>query len=126
MNSITYWLPLQPVSSTLGGIEVVPGSHRESLRKFKVMNEAAKSKSSHLSPNDIVLEEEPKEPGDAVELEYGDGIVFSQFLLHRSLEHSGHRIRWTVQVRHSDALDENYRDRGARMGDGSQKKKENC
>jgi len=117
MNSITYWLPLQSVSATLGGIELVPGSHRENLRKFKVTNDAARSKSGHLSPNDLVLENAPENDGSPVQLEYGEGVVFSQFLLHRSLEHIGPHTRWTVQIRVSDAQDESYREFGCPMGD---------
>jgi len=117
MNSVTYWFPLQSVSATLGGIEIVPSSHEKHLRRFKVTNDLAKAKSGHLSPNDLVLEEEPRSGAVAVELDYGDGIVFSQFLLHRSLEHAGAHTRWTVQVRISDALDEDYREFGCPMGD---------
>lgn len=117
LNSVTYWLPLQPVSATLGGIEIVPGSHKENLRQFKIVNEAAKMKTGHLSPNDLELAQEPTEQKQAVELEYGDGIVFSQFLLHRSLEHASPHTRWTVQVRVSDALETHYREFGCPMGD---------
>lgn len=117
LNSVTYWLPLQPVSATLGGIEIVPGSHKENLRQFKIVNEEASAKTGQLSPNDLALAEEPKDPRQAVELDYGDGIVFSQFLLHRSLEHSGPHTRWTIQVRISDALEDHYREFGCPMGD---------
>ena len=116
-NSITYWIPLQDVSSTLGGIEVVAGSHKKGLAEFEVTNDVAKQKTSHISPNDIVLSSEPSQTATPMELNYGEAVVFSQFLLHRSLEHTGHHTRWTVQIRHSDATDAFFREHGCPMGD---------
>ncbi|MEX0346025.1 MAG: phytanoyl-CoA dioxygenase family protein [Rhizobiaceae bacterium] len=116
-NSVTYWIPLQDVSQELGGIELVPGSHQFGLSDFSTTNDTVEEKTSHVSPSDIVLKDEPVSGAEAAQLNYGDGLVFSQFLLHRSLEHRHSRVRWTIQVRHSDAMEPFYREHGCPMGD---------
>ena len=116
-NSVTYWIPLQNVSRELGGVELIPGSHASGISEFVEASETVKQKTSHISPSDIVLKTEPETAAEAVDLQYGDALVFSQFLLHRSVEHSGPHTRWTVQIRHSDALEPFYREHGGPMGD---------
>ena len=117
MNSVTYWIPMQKVSKTLGGIEIVPASHRKGLAEFEATNETVKEKTSNVAPKEIRLVAPPTENIQAVELDRGDLIVFSQFLLHRSLNHLGSRVRWTIQVRHSDASDPTFLRHGSPMGD---------
>lgn len=116
-NSVTYWIPLQDVSRELGGIELVPGSHKSGIADFAATSDMAIEKTSHISPADIKLEDEPLSEAEAVQLDYGDALVFSQFLLHRSLDHGGSHIRWTIQIRHSDAMESFFREHGCPMGD---------
>ena len=116
-NAVTYWLPLQAVSAEMGSIEIISGSHRAGLASYNVSADSARSKSAQLSPQDLVLADQSKLKGAPVEMGYGQGIVFSTFLLHRSIVHVGNSIRWTVQVRHSDAHDEFFIKNNCPMGD---------
>lgn len=115
-NSITFWLPLGPADRMHGTIEVVPNSHH-AIEPFVANSPEAKSKSAQLSPKDVRLVREPAGAGEMVEVERGDIVVFSQFLLHRSLPNRSQRPRWTIQLRYSDLEEEYFRESGYPFGD---------
>jgi hypothetical protein len=119
LNSLTYWIPMQKVNKTLGGIEIVAGSHKKGLEPFEPENESVMLKTSNVSPKEIRLVSPPHDNIQAISLERGGLVAFSQFLLHRSLDHEGPHVRWTIQIRHSDASEPDFLRHGCPMGDTS-------
>jgi hypothetical protein len=117
-NSVTLWLPLGSADRLHGTIEVLPSSHHD-LAPFRIARPEAAGKTSQLSPNDIRLSRDPDSPGEVVEAEWGDVVVFSQLLLHRSLPNRSTRPRWTVQLRYSDLADAHFRQSGYPFGDAT-------
>ena len=115
VNGLTYWVPLSKTGPDHGGIEVIPGSHKRGLWPCKVVN--PDHKAGLLSTRDIVITEEPQSPPTAIETEFGDAVVFSQRLLHRSLSNRSDDIRWTVQIRHTDFMEPYFRRASFPMGD---------
>ena len=118
-NSITFWIPLQRISEELVGLEFVPGSHQQGLYDFHTANEQAVDKDANLSPKDLAIDHPPEEAGKIAEMDSGNILVFSQFLLHRSHGHLGNHTRWTVQIRYSDAFDKDFANFGAPLGDNT-------
>jgi hypothetical protein len=119
VNSITLWIPLQDISESLGGLEFVPGSHREGLFDFHATSEQAEAKQANLSPKDIALDYPPEARGQIAKMHQGEILAFSQFLLHRTHGHLGKHTRWTVQIRYSDASEADFADFGAPLGDNT-------
>jgi len=117
-NSVTLWLPLGVADRLHGTIEVVPGSHRD-VAPFRIARPEAAGKTAQLSPNDVRLARDPDTPGEVLEVERGDVVVFSQLLLHRSLPNRSTRPRWTVQLRYSDLADAHFRQSGYPFGDAT-------
>lgn len=117
-NSLTYWVPLTTVNHLMGSIEVIPRSHLNGIYPFEyVGGESFENKI--MSPKDIRLTNEPKDGAEIIEAEFGDLVVFSQYLLHRSTPNYGQNNRWTIQIRHSDLHNFEYKDAMYPMGDSS-------
>jgi ectoine hydroxylase-related dioxygenase (phytanoyl-CoA dioxygenase family) len=114
VNSITYWIPLSRTDAHHGGIEVIRGSHKRGLWPCEVVNPSRKV--GLLSTRDIVITE-PQTPATTIETEFGDIVVFSQLLLHKSLSSRSSNTRWTVQIRHTDFAEPYFREAGFPMGD---------
>jgi hypothetical protein len=122
-NAVTYWIPLVPVSpQTVGSIMVIPGSHHGGIRPYTTAfdKDGGPAPSRSLSPKDAYLRDEP-DPTDAIpiEAEVGDVVVFNQMLLHASLPNRGKGARWTLQVRHADLAEPDFRAAGFPMGDST-------
>lgn len=114
-NGLTYWIPLSKTDAHHGGIEVIAGSHKRGLWPCDVVNPDRKV--GLLSTRDVVITEQPQTPPTTIETEFGDIVVFSQMLLHRSLSNRSDAIRWTVQIRHTDFQEPYFRRAGFPMGD---------
>jgi ectoine hydroxylase-related dioxygenase (phytanoyl-CoA dioxygenase family) len=117
LNSVTYWLPLGRANVDHGSIEVIPKSHRSGLAPVRYTGEGTPPKAQSLSPKDLYLMEDPKEAGPVVDVDFGDMVVFSQFLLHRSTANLAKKVRWTIQVRHSDLAEDAFISAGYPLGD---------
>lgn len=115
VNGLTYWIPLSRTDAHHGGIEVIPGSHKRGLWPCKVVN--SDRKVGLLSTRDIVITEEPQSPAETIETDFGDLVVFSQLLMHKSLSNRSNTIRWTIQIRHCDFMEAYFRRAGFPMGD---------
>ncbi|MDX2074207.1 MAG: phytanoyl-CoA dioxygenase family protein [Alphaproteobacteria bacterium] len=114
-NCLTYWIPLSKTGAHYGGIEVIPGSHKRGIWPCEVVN--PQGKSGLLTTRDIVITEQPQTPPVTLETEFGDLVVFSQMLLHKSLSNRSDNVRWTVQIRHSDFMEPYFRHAAFPMGD---------
>jgi ectoine hydroxylase-related dioxygenase (phytanoyl-CoA dioxygenase family) len=116
-NSVTYWVPLTPVSAHYGSVELIEGSHNQGLIPFHYTGEGPPPVHKSMSPRDIRLNAEPTDATKLIEANPGDIVVFSQFLLHRSTPNHSNQIRWVSQVRHSDLADVDFQEAGFPLGD---------
>jgi phytanoyl-CoA hydroxylase len=100
LNSVVVWIPLHDIDRNLGALEVVPESHRLGLLTAEVVERFGKV----------------DQFGDAdfqtVEVEQGDLLVFSSFLVHRSGTNSTDSIRWSCHFRYNDLAEPTFIDRG--------------
>lgn len=118
INSVTYWIPLTPVNKLNGTIEVIPRTHNRGVLPFRCVRSKAPQKYEIMSPNDIFLQDDPKETGVFIDAEPGDVVAFSQLLLHRSTLNRSNLSRWVVQVRHTN-IDSDFIKAGCPLGDRS-------
>lgn len=97
VNAITIWIPLHDVSVENGTVEVMPGSHGKGYLDVEQLD----------NPRRFAIAEEQLGEFESVpaEMVFGEALVFSQFLVHRSGYNQSGRPRVTVQLRFSDAAE---------------------
>ena len=100
LNAAVVWVPLHDIDRSLGALEVVPGSHRLGLLTTDVVERFGKVDS--FGDRDF----------QPVEVEQGDLLVFSAFLVHRSGTNSTDSIRWSCHFRYNDLSERTFIDRG--------------
>ena len=94
-NGVTCWIPLVPMTSELGFLEVVEGSHhfgpleKEDFHGVPVL----KKQDWHFS---------------SIEMEMGDVLVFHNLTIHRSGINSTDQIRLTAHLRYNDLAEKSY------------------
>jgi phytanoyl-CoA hydroxylase len=94
LNAVTTWVPLHRVTAENGTIELVPGSHLLGyLEAVELEN-----------PRRFAIDEAAFDglPREVAELEFGEAVVFSQMLVHRSGHNSSGTPRLTIQARFAD------------------------
>ena len=95
LNSVVIWLPLVDINKELGALQILPESHLNGLRTDHINTGFGMVK--------LVQEEEEKLL--TVEVERGDIILFSSFLIHQSGNNITNTPRWSCHFRYND-LDE--------------------
>jgi len=95
LNSVVIWLPLVDINKELGALEILPGSHLQGLRTDHIDNGFGM----------VVLSENEKSKLMSVEVQKGDVLLFSSFLIHQSGENITNSPRWSCHFRYND-LDE--------------------
>jgi phytanoyl-CoA hydroxylase len=100
LNSAVVWVPLQDIDRPLGALEIVPGSHRRGLLATEVVERFGKVDG---------FAEADFQP---IEVERGDALVFSAFLVHRSGTNSTDSIRWSCHFRYNDLAEPTFIARG--------------
>jgi hypothetical protein len=100
LNSMVVWLPLVDVNEELGALKVIPGSHLAGLMD-------STENIWYRQINDI-------DPGKliSVEVEIGDALFFSAFLIHSSGNNILDRIRWSCHFRYNDLEEKTFIQRG--------------
>ena len=93
LNAIVVWVPLVDIGKELGALEIVPGSHLLGLLD-SVEDDWYRT-----------IEGTTDDQYVPVEVEAGDALFFSAFLLHRSGDNITDSIRWSCHFRYND-LDE--------------------
>jgi phytanoyl-CoA hydroxylase len=95
LNSVVLWLPLVDIPKQLGALEILPGSHLHGLR------------TDHIDSGFGMVSLSAEEVGAllSVEVNVGDALLFSSFLVHQSGENVTDRPRWSCHFRYND-LDE--------------------
>ena len=100
LNSVVVWVPLHDINRSLGALEVVPESHRLGLLTTEVVERFGKV--DQFADTDF----------QSIEVEQGDLLVFSSFLVHRSGTNSTDSIRWSCHFRYNDLADATFIERG--------------
>jgi phytanoyl-CoA hydroxylase len=100
LNSAVVWIPLHDIDRSLGALEVVPGSHRQGLLATEVVERFGKV--DRFVDADF----------QSMEVEQGDLLVFSSFLVHRSGTNSTDSIRWSCHFRYNDLAEATFIERG--------------
>jgi hypothetical protein len=100
LNSMVVWLPLADVNEDLGALKVIPGSHLSGLIEsteniwYRQIND--------IDPDKFI----------SVEVERGDALFFSAFLIHSSGNNVLDKIRWSCHFRYNDIDEETFVERG--------------
>ncbi|MBN4049741.1 phytanoyl-CoA dioxygenase family protein [Bacteroidales bacterium AH-315-N07] len=109
LNAITIWIPLHDVRKENGTIDVIPKSHLFGLLKEKEIP----------NPRRFVISDERISglPFETMELNHGDCVIFSQFIVHRSGNNTSGKPRITTQQRVTDYSESTYIERGMPIAD---------
>lgn len=99
LNSVVIWMPLVDVDKQLGALEVVPGSHLDGLR------------TDHVDSGFGMVKTEEDDKFVPVELEQGDILLFSSFLIHQSGENVTDKPRWSCHFRYNDLSESTFIER---------------
>jgi phytanoyl-CoA hydroxylase len=90
LNAIVVWVPLADVSRELGALEIIPGSHLWGLQESR--EDAWYRHIEGLRDDQY----------ESIEMEAGDVLFFSAFLIHRSGNNVTDSIRWSCHFRYND------------------------
>lgn len=99
LNSMVVWVPLVDVDVPLGALEIVPGSHLWGLLPSEQDKWYRK------------VAEADRFAYQAVEVQAGDALFFSAFLLHRSGNNVTDAIRWSCHFRYNDVSEATFVER---------------
>ncbi len=95
-NSIVIWIPLQETNKIHGCIKVNKKSH--------------KSKKIYRTDKNLLINDKDLDFID-VPCKFGEVLVFSQYLIHKSGNNLSNKIRFSVQLRINDIGDKEYANR---------------
>lgn len=95
LNSMVVWIPLIDINKDLGALEIIPKSHLLGLRADNLMKGFGMVHLTEKEKNDFLT----------VEVEQGDILIFSSFLIHQSGKNTMNKPRWSCHFRYND-LDE--------------------
>ena len=101
LDSLVVWVPLMDIDRSLGALEIVPGSHQQGLLQADMIDGYGHIEQP-LSASDLV----------PVEVEAGDALFFSAFLLHQSGTSAGDAIRWSCHFRYNNLREPTFVARG--------------
>jgi phytanoyl-CoA hydroxylase len=101
LDSVVVWLPLVDIGKELGALEVIPGSHRLGLLEAEIVDGYGKLRGG--------VDESNATP---VEVEAGDALFFSTFLVHRSGTNATGSIRWSCHFRYNNLYETTFIERG--------------
>lgn len=102
LDAVIIWLPLVPIDAKLGALQVIPGSHKMGL--------VATGMESGFGKVDITDEMEKQWVN--VEVEPGDALFFSSFLIHQSGVNDSEDIRWSTHFRYNNLDESTFVERG--------------
>jgi phytanoyl-CoA hydroxylase len=91
LNSVVAWIPLVDVPQSLGALRIIPGSHVRGL--LDSQQDEWYRHVDGINESDFV----------SVEVEAGDVLIFSSFLVHASGDNiTPSSIRWSCHFRYND------------------------
>lgn len=100
LNSMVVWVPLANVPEELGALKIVPRSH-----KYGLMESRENAWFRQIDKVD-------QEGFVSVEVESGDALFFSAFLIHSSGNNVLDQIRWSCHFRYNDLNEMTFIQRG--------------
>ncbi len=92
---IAVWIPLVDTDQEIGGLRVVPGSHKLGLQKHLTRVE------TKTGYNQVLWEHDEKKIADLT-VKKGQAVVFHPFLFHGSMPNKSLKTRWTLVFRFCD------------------------
>lgn len=92
LNSAVIWLPLVDINLELGALKLLPGSHLNGLRTDHMENGFGMVELSNDEKHRLI----------SVEVQTGDAVLFSSFLIHQSGENITDKPRWSCHFRYND------------------------
>lgn len=101
LNSVVIWLPLMDIDISMGALKIVPKSHLAGLVANDLENGFGYV-SKELYPSDQFID---------VEVELGDALIFSSFLIHESGENVSDFPRWSCHFRYNDLKEKTFVER---------------
>ena len=101
LDAVIVWLPLVEIDQALGALEVIPGSHALGLLKAAMID----GYGNLLEPVDT-------SSAVPIQVERGDALFFSAFLVHQSGVNLTDSIRWSCHFRFNNMSDPTFIERG--------------
>ena len=101
LDAIVLWVPLIDIDRSLGALEVIPGSHRMGLLDSEMSDGYGHIRTSVNLPEPV-----------PVEVEVGDALFFSAFLVHQSGTSTTDSIRWSCHFRYNNLEEATFVERG--------------
>jgi len=105
LDSVVVWLPLVDIDASVGALEIIPGSHKGGLREADLEDGYG-----HISRAE--MERIDEKALVSVEVERGDALFFSTFLLHQSGTNVSDRLRWSCHFRYNNLAEASFVERG--------------
>ena len=96
-TSLTFWMPLININSKMGYLSVMPKSHKIGLIDFYDDGKYVFKPKNNFDDNDF----------SDIQIELGECLVFSQFLIHKSGNNISNKPRMTLQLRFHDLINQN-------------------
>lgn len=90
---LTSWMPLVPVTTDMGAMQVIRGSHKWGyIEHFGGKNEGAFLETAQFDfkPEDVIT----------FEMQPGDALIFNSLTMHRSVSNVSDKIRWSIDLRY--------------------------
>jgi hypothetical protein len=109
VNAVTVWAPLTVITSDVGPMQAVPGSHTRLLpvtvdRSFENKS-FAKHNTIRLADYERLATEFEASCIEVVDINPGDVVLMHSMLVHRSGRNRSNRCRWVVNPRFGELLD---------------------
>jgi hypothetical protein len=105
LDSIVIWMPLVDIDKSLGALEVIPGSHKKGLVEADLRDgygHISREAQAKIDESQLV----------SVEVQRGDALFFSTFLLHQSGTNVSDRLRWSCHYRYNNLAEPTFVERG--------------
>ena len=97
IDSVVVWIPLVDVTKDMGPLQIVPFSHKNGLKRT-IKDEWFRKIKNPPSDDQFIN----------VEMNKGDALFFSTFLIHKSGDICADKIRWSVQFRYNNLEDRTF------------------
>ena len=101
-DGVIMWMPLMDLPDGYGGIKLIPESHKEGIRKIKLLDTQNKNKNG---AHTIAIADTDKfDDLDSYMLDVGLGdiVVFNTLLVHKSVPMTQGKVRWSTQLRYAN------------------------